>query len=215
MLKISALTVIKEQKTILKDLELAVEKGEKIVILGESGSGKSTLLKTILYFELPQTGQIIYHNEQVSAENINNLRRDFVYIGQKAPVFLDSVKDYFYLPFHYRSNRHLKPDLNTLNLELQKYSIPPDIMAQEYNDLSGGEQQRITIIRALMLNRPVYLLDEITSNLDSENADIVLQNILTENERSIIYVTHNLKHVDRFDRALLLKDGFLKPWSRS
>ncbi len=215
MLRIRDLTVIKENRTILQSLDLNLVQGEKLVILGNSGSGKSTLLKSILYFEIPSSGEIIYNNEKLSAANIIRIRQDFAYIGQKAPTYLESVENYLLLPFHYRINRHIKRDRKSIIKELEKYSIPREILKQNYNDLSGGEQQRITIIRALMLNRSIYLLDEITSNLDTDNVEKVIINILQEQNRSLIYVTHNRKYLNRFDRALGLNDGSLHPWRNS
>jgi len=209
MLEIKNLGVTKGEKKILRGIDLTIPSGEKVVILGESGSGKSTLLKSIILFEQLKYGTIKFRNRIINESNVNEYRKNFVYISQKAPQSFYSVKEYICLPFKFNHNRDLSPDQTIFEHYLDRMNFKFDILAQNYNDLSGGEQQRITIIQALLLNKPYYLLDEITSNLDKQNVSKVMDEILFQDSRSIVYVTHNTDHLDRFDKIYRLQDGLL------
>lgn len=209
MLQVVELHVIKEGKQILRGINLNVNSREKIVILGESGSGKSTLLKSIILFEYITMGNIKFQGEIIDQTNIIEYRKNFVYISQKAPQSFFSVRDYICLPFQFRHNLRKIPENRKINELIQRFTFPLEILEQNYNDLSGGEQQRITLIQALLLQKPIYLLDEITSNLDKLNVKNTLDIILSDPARTILYVTHNTQNLEYFDTVYELISGRL------
>ncbi|MBN1327604.1 MAG: ATP-binding cassette domain-containing protein [Candidatus Cloacimonetes bacterium] len=210
MLQINDLHVVKEGKKILNGIDLQIDPGEKIVILGESGSGKSTLLKSIILFETITSGEIKFSGAIIDKLNVSEYRKNFIYISQKAPQSFSSVKEYICLPFQFRRNKRNTPEESVLKTYLENFNFASAIMEQNYNDLSGGEQQRITIIQALLINKPIFLLDEITSNLDKKNVSRVVEQILSERARSVIYVTHDTDNLDKFDKIYRLADGLVR-----
>ncbi len=169
MIEIKNLTVKKNDLLILDDINLTIHRNEKILITGKSGSGKSTLLKNILFFDEKTEGDIIFEDEQISYKNIDSFRQKIIYIGQKAPAFNGSVEEFLNIPFEFKSAEGRKPDKETVIKFLAKLSFDKSVLIKNFNSLSGGEQQRITIVQSLLLNKKIFLLDEITSSLDEEN----------------------------------------------
>lgn len=208
MLEIKNLTIIKAGKPILKDCNFRIKSGEKALISGESGTGKSTFLKAILFFEHHTNGEIYYSSRKINAENIDQFRKNFVYIGQKAPFFEGTVEEYLCLPFTFKHNQHNIP--TDLDKYLQLLNFPDSILKQKYEKLSGGEQQRITILQSLLLDKPFFLLDEITSSLDENNIYQVVKLIIGANERSVISISHNKEWMDFVDNIYLMKNGKLQ-----
>ncbi len=200
---------------ILRGVDMQIERGEIVALLGPSGSGKSTLLQIAGLLEPPTSGEVMINAEPASRASDavrTSLRRD--HIG-----------------FVYQSH-HLLPDFTALeNLLLPQYvagvdkktavsrgeklleSVSLSSRANHFpSQMSGGEQQRVAIARALV-NRPALLLaDEPTGNLDPETAESVFQ-VMVQTIRSLkigaLVVTHNVELAGRMDRVVELKQGHL------
>lgn len=209
MLRLKNISVIKKGKTILNNIDFSVDKGEKILITGKSGSGKTTLLKSILFFEWLAAGEILFNGEKTTHLNIHDYRRNFVYIGQKAPSFAGIVGEYLNLPFEFMYNVNQKPDDSVTTGLLEYFSFHESVLEQDYNSLSGGEQQRITIIQSLLLDKPVYLLDETTSHMDEDNTHKVIDAVNRKNSRTVISVSHNAEWIPKSTKIYDLKNGRL------
>ncbi len=205
MIHLKDILVLKKKNLqILKIEDFEITKGEKILLSGDSGSGKSTLLKTILYFEkFEEIGKISFDNNLVNSSNLDEYRSNFSFINQKAPFFEGTSLEFLKLPFTLVSNSKNSSNSNNnllIKNYLKKINLTDDeILSKEFTSLSGGEQQRLSIIQVLMMNRDILLLDEITSALDKTNRENVIKLILDDEngdeesikDKTIIIVSHN------------------------
>ena len=194
----------------LKDVSFSVPKGEYVAIVGESGSGKSTLLNMIGALDTPTSGKVLIDGKDIFSMNDKKLtvfrRRNIGFIFQAFnlvpeltveqniifPVLLDYQKP---------DKKYLEELLAVLNLKERRNHLP--------SQLSGGEQQRVCIARALVNEPPVIFADEPTGNLDEENEQRVLD-LLTDlhrQGRTIVMVTHNPALGQFADRILRLQHG--------
>ena len=198
---------------ILKGAELHSEQGETIAILGNSGSGKSTLLNLIAGIDLPDQGEVLIQGEslgQLSEKKRTLLRRKkmgFVFQSFNLIPTLN-VEENLMLPLEMNgipNNSGIIPQmLDGLNLQGREESYP--------DRLSGGEQQRIAVARALIHQPSLLLADEPTGNLDGETSQETLKLINHFVHRSgttMIIATHSQKVVEWVDRVFNIEDGIL------
>ncbi len=195
----------------LDDVSFSVDKGEFVSIVGASGSGKSTLLHILGGVDKPTSGKVYVDNEDVYKLNENNLaifrRRQVGLIYQfynLIPIL--NVTENITLPILLDNKKvdqdYLNEILKTLGLANRLNHLP--------NELSGGEQQRVSIGRALM-NRPAILLaDEPTGNLDTKNSEEIVELLKLSNKKykqTIIMITHDPALALVADRIITLSDG--------
>nr|MBC8484598.1 ATP-binding cassette domain-containing protein [Bacteroidota bacterium] len=165
MIKLKDITVKINNAYILKDFNLAVEKGEKVLISGKSGIGKSTLLKLILGFTLPDKGCLTFDNIELDKKSIWEIRKRIAYVSQDLDIGQGEVNALIKEIFFLKTNLKSSFDNNELIKLLHLFELKEDILFKDYEELSGGEKQRIAIIISILLKREVFLLDEITSAL--------------------------------------------------
>jgi putative ABC transport system ATP-binding protein len=202
----------------LKDVNMRVEPGEVVGLIGPSGSGKSTLLKCLGAVIEPSGGRmtlggrVIYDGDQGGwrIDDLRALRRDSIGFIFQAPYlipFLDTTDNVALLPMLAgRPNREARA--RALEL-LDALDVAHRARAQP-SELSGGEQQRVSIARALANNPPVILADEPTAPLDSERALAVvriLEQMAQRQRTAIIVVTHDEKIIPTFKRLYQIRDG--------
>jgi putative ABC transport system ATP-binding protein len=199
----------KAERWLFRHVFCSIGHNEKVIITGPSGSGKSTLLKALLRFEALTEGTLLWNNSEVDTTTIAPYRRTCAYIGQKAPDFQGTVKEFLYLPFQYKANRGALPTHDSMELRLSQFDFSPDVYTKHFGMLSGGEQQRMCIIQALLLNRTTLMLDEITSSLDAENSARVVHTILHLPDCRVISVTHDHQWLQAGMRILRLHNGTL------
>ena len=195
----------------LDDVSFSIEKGEFVAIVGASGSGKSTLLHLLGGVDKPSSGKVIVDGEDVYKLNDNNLaifrRRQVGLIYQfynLIPIL--NVKENIILPILLDNkkvdNDYLNELISILGLEKRVDHLP--------NELSGGEQQRVSIGRALM-NRPaIVLADEPTGNLDSKSSKEIIELLKLSNKKykqTIIMITHDNSLALAADRIITIGDG--------
>jgi len=202
---------------VLSDLELLVEPGESVAILGQSGSGKSTLLSLVAGLDQPSSGSIVMNHqniEQLSEKKLSEFRAKNLGI-----VFQQ---------FHLMSNLTA---LENIRLPLEIFKDPK---AQEKasraieqvglkhranhfpSELSGGEKQRIAIARAFVVEPKILLADEPSGNLDQDTGDKIMElifEICRTNQTTFILVTHNISLAARCNRVLVLEHGRLNPYT--
>ena len=199
----------------LKGVDMAVEPGEVVGLIGPSGSGKSTLLKCLGAVIEPTSGRMVLDDEVIyddgwKVKDLRALRRDSIGFIFQAPYlisFLDVTDNIALLPMLAgKSNAEARDQaldlLKALDVEHRATAMP--------SQLSGGEQQRVAIARGLVNRPPVILADEPTAPLDSERALAVIR-ILNEMARkyetAIIVVTHDEKIIPTFKRIYHIRDG--------
>lgn len=203
-----------EDETLVKAVDsvtLTVEEGEFIAILGASGSGKSTLLHMIGCVDEPTIGHVYLNGQDIYALNDNNqskLRRESISIVYQFYNLIPTlnVVENITLPLDLSRKKvdqeYLDELLKLLKLEDRKKHLP--------NELSGGEQQRVAIGRALITRPNIILADEPTGNLDSKNSLEVMNILKRANEiykQTIIMVTHDEELAKFAGRIITMKDG--------
>ena len=204
-----------EVQTILKGIDLDIEEGEFLSILGPSGSGKSTLMNIIGCLDTPTSGEYILHGRMIRDLDENQLAhirsKEIGFIFQQFQLLprLDALKN-VELPLIYAG---VPPRERTRRAEEMLVRVGlKDRMHHYQNQLSGGQQQRVAIARALATNPTLLLADEPTGNLDPRTADIVFAELLAivkETGLSALIATHNFELADRMDRRVTLEDGKL------
>ena len=203
ILKIENATIFHHYKTILNDVNLNLAKGEFIYVIGKTGSGKSSLLRTI-YRDIPlKMGKIYFDNENISSvkkDKLPYLRRNIGIVFQDFQLFQDR-NAYENIKFIMEStgwdnnkkiDDKIKSLLEIVGLENREENYP--------YELSGGEQQRLVIARAIVNNPKLIIADEPTGNLDPEVAENILKLLIDINKggTSIIMTTHNYNLMEKY-----------------
>lgn len=201
------ISVIRNNKIILKLNDISVDKGEKIVITGESGSGKSTLIKLFNYLIIPDNGTIKFNNKSIDAYNLSHYRSKVIHIDQEPYIAEETIEDAFngFSRFCVHRNKIFnKERVNNMirNLKLDKLE-----MDKRIDTLSGGEKQRIAIGRILLLDPEVLLLDEPTSALDDKSIE-VLRDILLNDDKTIISISHNKDWIEACKKEIRVDNAF-------
>ena len=190
LLELSNISYIVKDKSIIRDVSLSVNQGDYITIVGPSGSGKSTLLKLCSDLISPTSGTITYNDRPLTAIDPESYRREVGYCFQRLYLFAKTVHRNILFPYDIRG---LKPDMSRIEYLFDLLHMPLNYMERRNDELSGGEMQRICLIRSLIFEPKVLLLDEVTSALDATNTSIV-ENVIDELHKkgiTIISITHN------------------------
>lgn len=195
----------------LRACSLEFEQGEFVAVIGKSGSGKNTLLRLLGTLEQPDTGELFLEEKSVknlSDRELSKIRRQKIgFVYQDYSLFPEfTAYENIALPIHLDGRKEDKKQILSLmeNLGIQ------ECRRKFPSEMSGGEQQRTSIARALCTSPAVILADEPTGNLDAENANEVVM-LLSKAARlynqTIIMVTHDRQMADYADRILQIKDG--------
>lgn len=196
----------------LKDINLSVEEGEFISIMGESGAGKTTLLNIIASFDRPSDGNIYLGGEDLTGLKDSELasfrRKRLGFVFQDFNL-LDqfSNRDNIFLPL-VLSNE--KEEVMNKRLDEIKFSLGIEDLLNKYPyQISGGQKQRIAIARALITKPAILLADEPTGALDSNSSNMILNLFTRVNEmgQTVLMVTHSLNAASFANRVLFIKDG--------
>lgn len=197
---------------VLKDINLSVSKGERIVVCGPSGSGKSTAIRCINHLEEHQKGQIIVDGTELTGDlkHIEQIRKEVGMVFQHFNLFphLTIVENLTLAPIWVKK-KPKKDAIDTAMQYLERVKIPEQ--ANKYpGQLSGGQQQRVAIARSLCMNPKVMLFDEPTSALDpemiSEVLDVMVE--LAEEGMTMICVTHEMGFAKKVaDRVIFMDAG--------
>ncbi len=203
------------QQHVLKNLNIRIKEGDFTVIMGSSGSGKSTLLYALSGMDKPTLGEIIFRGtgiSQYSNDKLAIFRRSHcgfifqqIYLNETMSI-LDNILV---------SGLLVSKDRKAITKKAKELLLEVDLDEKCYNkfpsQLSGGEAQRVAIVRALINEPEIVFADEPTGALNSENATHVLDVMtrMNENGQSIVMVTHDMKTARRANRILYLKDGVI------
>ena len=198
-----------EGKEVLKELNLQVKEGEKVVLLGTSGSGKSSILKILMGMERAQSGTIRIGGQDTVDLGEDRIFKEISYIQQEVFIFDGTIRENICLFQTYREEE-LQSVIERAGLRnLVKEKGLDYLCGENGAALSGGERQRISIARSLLRKTPILLADEITASLDKENSYLVLDTLLNIENTTEILVLHDLdsRILSRVDRISVLKNG--------
>ena len=200
-----------EDKNIIKNFNLEIQKGEMIALVGESGGGKSSLIKLIQRLYDPTEGTILWDETDLRDANILSLKKQIALVTQETVLFNDTIR---------YNISYGKPDATDEEItEAAKIAFADEFIKELPNGydtfvgergifLSGGQRQRIAIARAVLVNAPVLILDEATSALDAESEQLVqlaLANLM-QNKTSIV-IAHRLSTVRKADKIVVMERG--------
>lgn len=198
-------------RTVLELDELSVQKGEILALVGPSGAGKSTLLRLLALLEPPTAGTLRFMGTEVNGARAlpMTLRRQIAMVFQRPLLLNRSVQANVAYGLQLRGERHYQARVQAALTQLGL----ADLAKQNTRTLSGGEAQRVSLARAMVLDTEVLLLDEPTANLDPYNVNLMENAIRTMNQeqlKTIILVTHNVFQAHRLaQRTALLLEGRL------
>ncbi len=199
----------------LNKVNISIEEGDFVTIMGSSGSGKSTLLNMVGCLDLPTSGKILINGTDISKlddDGLTSIRRNNIgFIFQQFNLIqtltaLENVE----MPMLFNGTSAEKRRKKAMKL-FERAQLPPEYEQHKPNELSGGQQQRVAIARALANDPPILLADEPTGNLDSKTGNSVMKLLQELNSAgtTVIVVTHDPRLEDFSNTSIRLQDGVI------
>ncbi|MDR5658658.1 betaine/proline/choline family ABC transporter ATP-binding protein [Serpentinicella sp. ANB-PHB4] len=197
---------------IIEGLDLKIQDGELVILIGESGSGKTTTMKMINRIHEPTGGSILVNGKDIMKQNVIELRRNIGYVIQKVGLFphMTIAENIELVPYLKNWDKEKRRKRSFELLEL--VNLDPNIYLDRYpNELSGGQQQRVGVARALAVNPDIILMDEPFSALDPITREQLQEELLKlqdELHKTIVFVTHDMDEALKLgDKIAVMKDG--------
>ncbi|EFS16208.1 MULTISPECIES: ABC transporter ATP-binding protein [Staphylococcus] len=207
LLKVENLTYEADKRTILNNINLNIEKGDTIAVIGPSGSGKSTLFKQLNNLISPTEGELYLDGKNYNDYSPEELRSRVSYLMQQSGLIGSTIEHNMKFPCEARGDKFDREKAKQL---IKQVGLGDYDLDAEIEHMSGGERQRITIARQLMYEPEVLLLDESISALDTKNKENI-ENIIFDLAKkgvAILWITHSddqsMRH---FKRRITITDG--------
>lgn len=195
---------------LLQDISFALQKGDRLALIGPSGAGKTSLLRLINRLRDASQGKIYISGKNIQQSSAIDLRQRATLVMQESSLLDDSVRDALIYPLQLRQ---MSPDLieGRLQTWIHRFSIPEDWLSRTALNLSMGQRQWVAIARALMIEPDILLLDEPTAALDAGRGQLLMQILKRWSDESgttMIMANHQLDLVESWcNRVLLLNQG--------
>jgi ATP-binding cassette, subfamily C, bacterial CydC len=197
-----------EERPALSGVDLRLDPGRHVALVGPSGAGKTTLVNLLLRFLDPEEGRVTLAGRDLREYRQEDVRRTFALAGQEAHVFDSTIRENLRLARPAASDDELHDVLDRVRLAEWVASLPEGIdtrVGEEGMELSGGQRQRIVLARALLVDAPVLVLDEPTAHLDPATAEALMDDALdSAEERSVLLITHRREGLARMDEVVAL-----------
>lgn len=192
---------------VIEQLNFDFYPGSCTAVLGETGAGKTTLIRLILALLHPNEGKVILYNQQEQRELSPLMRCNFVYVPQGNTLMSGTIRDNLRLGKLNATEEEIKAalEMSCASFVMELPDGLDTVCTEAGGGLSEGQAQRISIARALLRNRPIMLFDEATSALDPETERQLLHNILSNHDKTVIFITHRPAVVDYCDQTLHLQ----------
>lgn len=202
------------EKPLFQNLNLAICKDEKVVIMGDSGSGKSTLFLLMQKFYSPQSGHIRIEGYNLDGLSRTELAQLVTFVPQEPLMFHRTLRENLCYSNPKAGPKDIERALCQANCDDFVSNLPQGldtVLGDRALRLSGGQRQRIAIARAILKDTPIILLDEVTSALDVTSAGSIRETIQNIKHKTIITITHDLAFKNDFDRIITLSKGEIVP----
>ncbi len=201
----------KSSDTVLKELNLHLEKGKKVALVGPSGAGKTTLIELLLGFWEPQNGELVFFSEDREFRNPLQPGDTFGVITQNSYLFSESLRNNLLMAKPSATDDELIQVLTQVELQNWFALLPQGLdtwLGERGKQMSGGERQRLAVARSLLRDSPFVILDEPTSHLDTETARSMMKNAFSLLAgKGILLVTHQMDLLDEMDIIHFIKNG--------
>jgi ABC-type multidrug transport system fused ATPase/permease subunit len=200
-------------KPIIKNLNLKIEKGQRIAIVGHTGAGKTTLASLLKRFYEYSQGQLSLDSVDLKAYSRSSIRRKIALIQQDVTIFSGNIKDNIFLEEGSYDEDKMQKIIAELEMQTLLDRLPNGLETEIFergSNLSAGQRQLIAFCRALATDPEILILDEATSSVDSETESIIQRAVLrlTSNRTSLI-IAHRLSTIQNCDRIIVLHNGRL------
>jgi len=189
-----------------ENIELQVNQADKIVVQGTTGCGKSSLLKTLNLFNLNYSGEIVFHNKNISDYQPCRLRSNIIYLMQEPYLSAGIVSDSILEPFKLKHKNHLTISQNDILALFDVFHLPQALLTKNVKQLSGGEKQRISIIQAFLMQPQILLLDEPSSALDKDTSRDIALWFMQQKQLTVIAISHDHIWQKIFPRFWIFKN---------
>ncbi len=202
-----------EDKEVLHNIDFEVKSGSVVALVGSSGSGKSTIAGLAATFLNPQSGTITIDGIDMSKVNLNSFRKNLGVVLQDEFLFEGTIRANILFPRPDASEEELQNAVNAayVNEFTDRFEKGLDTLIGERGvKLSGGQRQRIAIARAILANPKILILDEATSNLDTESETLIQKSLATLTEgRTTFVIAHRLSTIRKADQILVIENGHI------
>lgn len=210
LLEVNGLGYQVGQQQILKDISFSLNEQEVLTISGPSGSGKSTLARILATLLSKTSGTVTYKDKEIDSYDPIEYRRHVSYCFQQPSLFGNTVRDNLQFPYDIRNQpfdeQHAKQSLELVDLNA-------NYLDKAITELSGGEKQRVAMLRNVMFLPEVLILDEVTAGLDEDSKQIVhkmIEHFNVDNKITLIIITHDQQEMDHASRLITIENGELK-----
>lgn len=190
MIELRRITKHFGDKKLFTDYSLAISDKEKVLLSAPSGSGKTTLIRLLMGFELPDKGDVVICNTKLDKHTLRAVRGSIAYVSQDTDLMDASVREQLETIFSYKVNRHITNWHEGFKSLCPTFRLIPSIIDEPISKLSGGERQRVALIIAILLDRPIMILDEITSGLDGVLKESIANDVLNL-DKTVVIVSHD------------------------
>lgn len=200
-----------EDKPLIKDLNLEVLPGQKIAIVGPTGGGKTTIVNLLMRFYDPTSGRILVDGRCIQEMNRSNVREMFSMVLQDTVLFSGTVYDNIAYGNPSATSEEVMEAARRAHIDFWIDGLPEGfntVINEESTNISGGQKQLLTIARAYLSNRPILILDEATSNVDTRT-ELIIQETMDElmKGRTAFVIAHRLSTVENSDLILVINNG--------
>lgn len=208
MIKFENVSMAFDGRRLFDNLTVEVPAGGRLLISGESGSGKTTLLRMLLGFVLPDQGRVSIDGQELRLDNVWQLRQKMAYVSQEMQIGRGRVESFIKEVLRFKNNRHIDYEREKVLRLLDDFHLDSQTLHKDLEDLSGGELQRVAIIVTLLLDRPIYLLDEVTSALDQPLKEMIVNYFTGLSGKTLIISSHdNIWHDQHFPTIYIGNNG--------
>ncbi|MGK3142319.1 iron efflux ABC transporter ATP-binding subunit FetA [Pantoea sp. C2G6] len=204
LLDVQGVTYALQGQTLLAPVSLQLNAGDFLLLNGPSGSGKSTLLKILSSLLAPTAGEIRFENRNIAEIKAEHYRQQVSYVFQTPQLFGDTVYDNLALPWQIRQQH---PAREALIASLESVNLDAGMLDKKVGQLSGGEKQRVGLLRNLQFMPKILLLDEVTSALDEENKRLIqqlIQHHVQQQQLAVVWISHDVNEIRQAENVLQL-----------